>query len=111
MCERLNLTYWGGHEHPGEVFYYSCWSEVSLLLTIAELPGINARSDTRQVWSLDHIEAWWENNRLMARNTTPWPARFTVLVETAEPARSRDWNAVLPLREFDLAPGAEISIG
>jgi hypothetical protein len=43
MCERVNLTYWGGHEHPGEVFYYSCWSEVSLLLTIAELPGIYAR--------------------------------------------------------------------
>jgi hypothetical protein len=110
MCERVNLTFWGGQEYPGEVFYYSCWSEVSLLLTIAELPGIYACPETAEVWSLDHIEARWEDSCLIARNVTPWPAFFSALVETRQEASSRLWPALPRLAEFFLPSGAEICV-
>jgi hypothetical protein len=91
MCERVNLTRWGEHERIGEVFYYSCWSEVSLLLTIAELPGVYAQPDTRRVWSLDHIEARWENDGLVLANPTPYPADVRVLIETSADAKQTPW--------------------
>lgn len=102
MCERVNLTYWGGHEKPGEVFYYSCWSEVALLLTIAELPGIYAQPG--RAWSLDHVEAWWEGGRLWARNPTAWPARFSFLVETPEHAAACPWPRA-NIQTASLKPG------
>lgn len=111
MCERVNLTFWGGHEQIGEVFYYSCWSEVSLLLTIAELPGIYARQGTGEVWSLDHVAARWKGGRLFARNTTPWPARFTALVETPTEAAATPWEeAAARIVAHELAPGEECAI-
>ncbi len=91
MCERVNLTEWGAHEKIGEVFFYSCWSEVSLLLTIAELPGVYVQKDTRRAWSLDHVEAEWVGDRLVLTNRTPYAAEVRVLVETAEEARSLSW--------------------
>ncbi len=35
--ERVNMSDWEGYHRVGEVFYGSCWSEVSNLLTLAEI--------------------------------------------------------------------------
>ena len=86
MCERVNVTQWGPTELAGEVFYYSCWSEFSLALTCAELPGVYARSDTGDLWCLDAVEATWtDGNRTALRihNPTTWPARVRIWHETA----------------------------
>lgn len=104
MCERVNLTFWGGHENPGEVFFYSCWSEVSLLLTIAELPGVYARPDTGEVWSLDHIEARLEGSRLVLLNPTSYPAEVRVLVENSASSRTNPVGELTP-RIVTIAPG------
>jgi hypothetical protein len=105
MCERVNLTFWGGQENPGEVFFYSCWSEISLLLTIAELPGVYARRDTGLVWSLDHIAARFEGAGLVLRNPTPYPAEVRVLVED-RPAS----HTIPPTEKIALAPGASFTL-
>lgn len=110
MCERVNLTYWGGAEKPGEIFYYSCWSEISLLLTIADLPGIYARPESHEVWSLDHLAARWEDSELIIENPTRWPAKFSLLVESRAEAAARPWNSLPPLATYELAPGASLAV-
>ena len=40
ICERVNMSDWENTDGVGEVFYGSCWPEVSLMLTIAELKEI-----------------------------------------------------------------------
>ena len=87
MCERVNVTQWGPTEMIGEVFYYSCWSEVSLALTCAELPGIYARRDTGAIWCLDSVEAEWTDetrSALRIKNPTTWPAQVRIWHETNE---------------------------
>lgn len=89
MCERVNVTQWGPTETVGEVFYYSCWSEVSLALTTAELPGIYVRSDLSRIWCLDHIHAEWtgdDRTTIRLHNPTDFPARVRVLIEDARAA-------------------------
>lgn len=105
MCERVNLTRWGHNELIGEVFYYSCWSEVSLLLTIAELPGVYAQPDTRRVWSLDHVDARWESAGLLLTNPTPFPAEVRVCMETSDAARSTPAPNAEDFTVATLAPG------
>lgn len=89
MCERVNVTRWGRSEAVGEVFYGSCWPELSLALTAAELPGVYARPDLGRVWCLDHVEAEWSTpacSVLRIHNPTRFPATVRVLVETAAEA-------------------------
>jgi hypothetical protein len=86
VCERVNVTQWGPSELIGEVFYYSCWSEVALALTCAELPSIYARPDTGAVWCLDSVEAEWTDNTHSAiriQNPTTGPAQIRIWIETA----------------------------
>jgi hypothetical protein len=86
MCERVNVTQWGPTEPIGEVFYYSCWSEVALALTCAELPGIYARPDAGAIWCLDSVEAEWTDDTRSAiriSNPTTWPAQVRIWHETA----------------------------
>ncbi len=112
MCERVNLTRWGRHELIGEVFCGSCWCEVSLLLTCAELPGIYAQPDTGRIWSLDHVHAAWADaarTALVLHNPTSFAAQVRVHCETAAAARTaplvRDYAASLPM--IALPPGAQ----
>lgn len=96
-------------DQPVEVFYYSCWSKISLLLTIAELPGIYARTDTREVWSLDHIEARFDGSDLVLHNSTKWPAVVAVLVEDSAVACTTAPGDAL-LRKVVLAPAETICL-
>lgn len=104
MCERVNVTQWGPTEPIGETFYYSCWSEVSLALTCAELPGVYARPDTGDLWCLDAVEAKWADTtrrRLRIQNPTTWPARVRVWSETATHRESQ---------EVEVGAGGEVEI-
>lgn len=70
ICERVNLSDW--LEPVGEIFYGSCWCEVSLLLTALELPSIYFRRDTGLLTSLDRIEA-----RISAQSDDAWTLEIT----------------------------------
>ena len=77
--ERVNTSDWD--DNVGGVFYGTCWCEVSLLLTFAELPGVYCRPDLGKVWALDHVEAVLNGTELRLHNPTEFPARVRVLIE------------------------------
>ena len=70
----------------GNVFYGSCWPEVSLMLSYLELPGVYALKDTGEVWMIDHVEAHWEQNELVVSNPTDFTAKVKILVEDSRMA-------------------------
>lgn len=114
MCERVNVTCWGSGEPVGEVFYYSCWSEVALALTGAELPGVYAQPDTGRIACFDGVEATWADvgrTTLRLHNPTKFSAEVRVLVETGAAATrgnlAPDYAANLP--RVVLAPGADLT--
>jgi hypothetical protein len=55
MCERVNMSDW--LEPIGEIFYGSCWCEVSSMLTYTEIPGLYVQPDTGFICAIDHIDA------------------------------------------------------
>jgi hypothetical protein len=92
MCERVNFSDWEGRANIGGSLFGSCWPEVSLLLTVAELPGIYAQPDTRLLCVFDHVEA-----RLVAaggalalecRNPTAFDAAVRIFAESSADART-----------------------
>ncbi len=54
MNERVNTSDW--LEPIGEIFYASCWPEVTTMLTAIELPGIYIDTVQKIVKVFDHIE-------------------------------------------------------
>ncbi len=89
ICERINITQWG--EPIGELFAYTTWCEVAMLLVCVDLPGVYAEPDSGRIIDLDHIEAAWadaERTRLRLHNPTKFPARVRILIEDAA-ARAR----------------------
>ena len=84
--ERVNLSDWEGPGMVGNVFYGSCWPEVSLMLSYLELPGVYALKDTGEVWMIDHVEAHWEQNELVVSNPTDFTAKVKILVEDSRMA-------------------------
>lgn len=82
--ERVNLSDW--LEGVGEIFAGSCWSEVSLMQTYAEVPGLYVQPDVGFVWPFDHIDAAVvarEPDRLVVElaNPTAFPASVRVYAE------------------------------
>ena len=55
MCERVNFSDWEEKENIGGSLFGSCWPEVTLMLTLTELPGIYLQSDTGFICVFDHI--------------------------------------------------------
>jgi alpha-L-fucosidase len=92
MCERVNFSDWEGRGNIGGSLFGSCWPEVSLLLTAAELPGIYAQPDTRLLCVFDHIEACWTEAggaaALECRNPTAFDATVRVFAESSAGART-----------------------
>lgn len=91
ICERVNLSDW--LEPVGEIFYGTCWCEVSLLLTAVEIPSIYFQPDTGRLVTFDHISTNLVRNdgknwTLEIRNSTPFPARVRILAETSADAAS-----------------------
>ena len=83
ICERVNTSDWD--HNVGGIFCFSCWPEVSLLLTFTEVPGVYVDADARRIWCVDHVEARLENGGVLElHNPTAFDAEVSVLVETAE---------------------------
>jgi hypothetical protein len=108
MNERVNTNDWDNN--VGGVFCGSCWSEVSLLLSVMELPGVVAQPDTGEIFCLDQVSAEWgdaDRTSLRITNPTPFPARVRILLESAGAAKQRTlapgFAETLPLVE--LQPG------
>jgi hypothetical protein len=117
ICERVNITQWG--EPIGELFAYSTWCEVAMMLVCADLPGVYAEPDTGRIVDFDHVTAEWTEvdgiRGLRLSNPTRFDASVRVLTEDAA-ARARplsinaaaDWprcsvpagqSVLFPLRE------------
>ena len=92
MCERVNLSDWEGPEGVGGNLFGSCWAEVSLMLTRAEVPGLYVQPDAGVYFVFDQIEAelvgkgegWLE---LRLGNPTAFDAEVRVLCETPDMIR------------------------
>lgn len=114
MCERVNLSDWEGRDKIGEVFRGTCWCETSLMLTIAEVPGLYVQPDTGVYRVFDALEAEVLAHdaesgalTLQLRNPTAYAARTTVLAETSSRAGTQPLGP-LPLwgcGTIALAPG------
>ena len=71
----------------GELWRGSCWSEISLLLTWAELPSVYWEVDQGRATAMDHVKATVTAAGLRLHNPTAYTARFTVLAESAADRR------------------------
>ncbi|MBR4518737.1 MAG: hypothetical protein IKO65_07040 [Victivallales bacterium] len=89
MSERVNIGDWEGASQVGEIGNApcACWPEVALLLARVHLPGVYARTDTREILCFDHLEAKWDGDTLQITNPTDYPAEVTLLVEDDEAVR------------------------
>jgi hypothetical protein len=103
--ERVNTSDWD--HNGGGVFHGSTWSEVALLLTAVELPGVYVRTDTGTVTCLDHVRARLDDRgRLQLENPTRYPAEVRWLAESDEQARTRPLGVatVLALPRVTIGP-------
>lgn len=110
ICERVNITRWGRNEPIGELFAYTTWCEVAMMLVCADLPGVYAEPDTGRILDIDHIEAEWADagrTRLHLHNPTAFPACVRVLVEDATArARPLSTNAAAIWPTVDVPAGS-----
>ncbi|MBC7958717.1 MAG: hypothetical protein H7X94_02520 [Vallitaleaceae bacterium] len=86
MCERVEMSDW--LEPIGEIFYGSCWCEISNMLTFVEVPGLYVQTDTGFVCAIDHITAEVVENteqvlKLMIHNPTQYKADVKVFCESS----------------------------
>ncbi len=81
-CERVNTSDWEGDRIPvGEGFNIDCWSSISALLTVWEVPGIYVDPQTGRCVTFDHVDAVLEGSTLHISNPTQFDARISVHVE------------------------------
>jgi hypothetical protein len=108
ICERVNTTpSWP--EPIGEQAAYSCWSEVAMMLTCTDLPGIYIQPDTGLIRCLDHVEACWESAArqiLVVKNPTRFPATVRLFVEDSGQTFQQ-----LPVNFAEHLPGIAIPKG
>ena len=85
ISERINMTDWQSSIPIGGLMVASNWNETAMLLTVVELPGIYVNKDTRDVFVLDHVNAYLKQNGLLEiTNTTDFDAEVKVFTETKE---------------------------
>jgi hypothetical protein len=116
MSERVNMSDWEGKANIGEVIPYSCWCEVSLMLTYAELPGIYVNLTTNRVTVIDQVKCHLDvaedgQHKLSVSNPTSYLAKVKLLVEDeAAAARPLGACASIAWQRIELAPGETIRI-
>lgn len=109
ICERVNVTQWG--EAIGEISAYSCWCEIAMMLTWADIPGIYLQPDTRVLAVCDHvevecIEADGVITALKITNPTRFAARVKYLVESSiEATQPRPINFAAQLPTISIPAG------
>ena len=108
ISERINLTDW---ELPnrgiGDIMVSSNWAENSMMLTVAELPGVYINKSTKEVFVLDHVDAKLnKKGQLVITNPTPFNAEVKVFVETAEQmAKPLGQNSFLGWKQVSISAG------
>jgi hypothetical protein len=107
MTERVNLSDW--LEGVGEIFPGSCWCEVSLMQTYAEVPGLYVQPDTEFVCAIDHVDAAVVEDApaslvVEVSNPTSFPAAVRVYAEPAADMRR-------PLGQNALWGGQVVHVG
>lgn len=114
MNERVQLSDW--LEPRGEVFKGSCWPEVSMLLTYAQVPGLYVQPDVLKVYHFDHVEAKIidaSKNRieLEITNTTNYDARVKVFMENATDTKKiLDQNFLIDSKMVDVEPMQKVNV-
>ena len=112
MGERVEMSDW--LEPIGEIFYGSCWPEVSTMLTYVEVPGLYVQTDTGLVCAIDHIqvdavEQTEGRMKLYLTNPTAFPAKVRVLAETsAQAAIPLGQNGLWNCQQVSLGPGESV---
>ncbi|QGQ93903.1 hypothetical protein EHS13_02755 [Paenibacillus psychroresistens] len=116
MSERVNMSDWEGKAYVGEVIPLSCWCEVSLMLTYAELPGIYVNLANKQVTAIDQVICGLEVTEngsyvLSVCNRTTFPAKIKLLIENKEQAeKPLGQCASIGWQRIELDPGATIQV-
>lgn len=92
MSERVNMSDWEGKSNVGEVIPYSCWCEVALMLSYAELPGIYVNKKNGHMVVIDQVDCSLKDGGdqeliLTISNKTTYPAYIKLLAETEEEAK------------------------
>jgi hypothetical protein len=87
MNERVEMSDW--LEPVGEVFFGSCWCEVSTMLSFTEVPGVYVQPDTGLVCAIDHVNAEIMENSgteilLRLANPTRHDAEIKLLCESSD---------------------------
>ena len=112
MSERVNLGDWETRAQVGKIGNApcACWPEVALLLARVHIPGVYARTDTREILCFDHLEAaWTTDGALRIANPTDYPAVATLLLEDAAAARiPLKVTAYERFRKVAIPPHAEV---
>lgn len=120
ICERVNFSDWEGYENIGGNIFGSCWPEVSLALTVMELPGLYVQTDTGFVHAIDHINVEVVSREddglnLALTNPTCYDAEVRILSETFDLARRTMLGqmsvADLPTVKIPAAGTVEITCG
>lgn len=89
--ERVNTSDWD--DNPGGVFFGSCWCEISMLLSYAELPGVYVDRDSGELVALDHVEVGWadaQRQRVELHNPTGFNADVRVRIRVEGAAEERN---------------------
>ncbi len=106
MNERVEMSDW--LEPVGEIFYGSCWCEVSNMLVYMEVPGLYVQPDTGLVCAIDHITAEITANSadsldVWVTNPTPFPAIVKLMVEnSSETIKPLGQNALYGCQQITL---------
>jgi hypothetical protein len=98
MCERVNFSDWEERQNIGDSLFGSCWCEISLMLTAAEIPGLYVQPDTGFFKVFDHVDAIAVGNGqnsldLLLSNPTKFDAVVKVLIESSETAATHPLGA------------------
>ncbi len=113
ICERVNVTQWG--EPIGELFAYTTWCEVAMMLVCSDLPGVYAEPDTGRIVDFDHVTAEWVEadgvRYLRLTNPTKFDASVRVLIEDrAARARPLAINAAANWPRCPVAAGESVNL-
>lgn len=106
MNERVEMSDW--LEPVGEIFYGSCWCEVSNMLTFVEIPGLYIQPDTGFICAIDHVEAevvrkYNDYLEIKVYNPTEFKLSVKVYVENlADMQKVLGQNALLGCQRVEL---------
>lgn len=107
--ERVSLTDW--LEGIGQVFEGSTWSEVSMMLTSIEIPGLYISLDDNYITTIDHIDAKilkHTKNDLSIQVTNPMKEKISVKILAENKKQKNTALGNLPLwgcETIQLNPG------